>query len=39
MYAQVIEKIGKPIVYNLCTLGALIGITQILEPEAVLYVL
>lgn len=39
MYDQVMEKIGKPIVYNICTLGALIGITQILEPEAILQVL
>lgn len=39
MYEQVMEKIGKPIVYNICTLGALIGITRLLEPEAVLQVL
>jgi len=39
MYDQVMEKIGKPIVYNICTLGALIGITQILEPEAIMQVL
>lgn len=39
MYEQVMEKVGKPIVYNICTLGALIGITQILEPETVLQVL
>lgn len=39
MYEQVMDKIGKPIVYNICTLGALVGITQILEPEAVLQVL
>lgn len=39
MYEQVIEKVGKPIVYNICTLGALIGVTQMLEPAAVLQVL
>lgn len=39
MYEQVMDKVGKPIVYNICTLGALIGITQILEPETVLQVL
>ncbi|WP_428624278.1 2-oxoacid:acceptor oxidoreductase family protein [Sedimenticola sp.] len=39
MYEKVMEKVGKPIVYNICTLGALIGITQILEPETVLQVL
>lgn len=39
MYEQVMEKIGKPIVYNICALGALIGITQILEPESIIKVL
>jgi len=39
MYEQVMEKVGKPIVYNICSLGALIGITQILEPEAVIKIL
>jgi 2-oxoglutarate ferredoxin oxidoreductase subunit gamma len=39
IYEQVMEKIGKPIVYNICTLGALIGITQLLEPETILKVL
>ena len=39
MYEQVMEKIGKPIVYNICSLGTLLGITQILEPETVLQVL
>jgi 2-oxoglutarate ferredoxin oxidoreductase subunit gamma len=39
MYEQVMDKVGKPIVYNICTLGALVGITQMLEPEAVLQVL
>ncbi len=33
MYEQVMEKIGKPIVYNICTLGALLGVTQILERK------
>lgn len=39
MYEQVMEKIGKPIVYNICALGALLGVTQLLEPETVLKVL
>lgn len=39
MYDKVMEKVGKPIVYNICSLGALIGITQILEPESVISVL
>lgn len=39
MYEQVMDNIGKPIVYNICCLGALVGVTQLLEPEAVLDVL
>lgn len=39
MYEAVMSKVGKPIVYNICSLGALIGITQILEPETILDVL
>lgn len=39
MYEQVMEKIGKPIVYNICAVGALLGVTQLLEPETVLQVL
>jgi 2-oxoglutarate ferredoxin oxidoreductase subunit gamma len=39
MYEKVMENIGKPIVYNICALGALIGITQILEPETIIKVL
>lgn len=39
MYDQVMERVGKPIVYNICALGALLGITRILEPEAVLQVI
>ena len=36
MYERVMEKIGKPVVYNVCTLGALIGMTGILAPETVI---
>ncbi len=39
MYEWVMEQIGKPIVYNICTLGALIGITEILQPDTVMRVL
>ena len=39
MYDLVMEQIGKPIVYNICSLGVLIGITELLEPEALLQVL
>jgi len=33
MYKAVLEEIGKPIVFNICMLGALIGLTQLLKPE------
>lgn len=39
IYNEVMEKIGKPIVYNICTLGALIGVTSILKAESVVKVL
>ncbi len=39
MYAAVMEEIGKPIVFNICMLGALIGVSELLEPESVIKVL
>ncbi len=36
MYETVVEKIGKPVVFNICVLGALIGITEILQPQSVM---
>ena len=31
MYDKVMEKIGKPVVFNICVLGALIGITEVIK--------
>lgn len=39
MYEEVMDKIGKPIVYNICMLGTLIGITDLLQPESIIKVL
>ena len=39
MYESVMEKIGKPIVFNICMLGAVISITQLVTPEAIMKVL
>ena len=39
MYLAVMEKIAKPIVYNICMLGALIGLTELVKPESILKVL
>lgn len=39
MYETVMEKIGKPIVFNICFLGALIGISRCVQPESILKML
>jgi 2-oxoglutarate ferredoxin oxidoreductase subunit gamma len=39
MYQNVMDKIGKSIVFNICVLGALIGITELLEAESVMKVI
>jgi len=39
MYLGVMEKIGKPIVFNICMLGALIQLTGLVRPESILLVL
>lgn len=39
MYQTVMEKIGKSIVFNICMLGAVVGITQLVKPESILKVL
>jgi 2-oxoglutarate ferredoxin oxidoreductase subunit gamma len=33
------EKIGKPIVFNIAMLGCLIGITELLSPDSIMKVL
>jgi len=39
MYDKVMEKIRKPIVFNICMLGALLGITEFVKPASVMEVL
>ncbi len=36
LYDTVVKKIGKPIVFNICVLGALVGLTGILKPRSVM---
>jgi 2-oxoglutarate ferredoxin oxidoreductase subunit gamma len=36
MYEGVMEKIGKPVVFNICMLGVVIGLTQLVRPESIL---
>ncbi len=39
MYQKVMEKIGKPIVFNICMLGAVIGIADFISPDSIMKVL
>jgi 2-oxoglutarate ferredoxin oxidoreductase subunit gamma len=39
MYQTVMDNIGKPIVFNICMLGAVIGLTKIVQPESIMKVL
>ncbi len=39
MYRAVMEKIGKPIVFNICMLGALIELTGLVKPASIMEVL
>ncbi|MFO7911570.1 MAG: 2-oxoacid:acceptor oxidoreductase family protein [Desulfotignum sp.] len=39
MYETVMEKVGKPIVFNICMLGALLGATGLVRAESILKVL
>jgi 2-oxoglutarate ferredoxin oxidoreductase subunit gamma len=36
MFENIMEKIGKPIVFNICMLGAVIGLTATVKAESVL---
>lgn len=38
MYKAVMDRIGKPVVLNICMLGAVIGLTQILKTDSILKV-
>ena len=39
MHKTIMEKIGKPVVVNICMLGALIGLTNVIKKSSVLKVL
>ena len=36
MYETVMAKIGKPIVFNICMLGAVIALTGLVNPESIM---
>jgi len=39
MYETVMEKVGRPIVFNICMLGTVIGLTKIVKPESIMKVI
>ncbi len=39
MYMTVMDKIGKPIVFNICMLGAVLSLTDLVRPESIMKVL
>jgi len=39
MYRTVMEKIGKPIVFNICMLGTVISLTDLVKAESIMKVL
>jgi len=38
MYKTVMDKIGRPIVFNICMLGALIGLIQLVKVDSIIKV-
>lgn len=39
MFQSVMDKIGKPIVFNICMLGAVLELTNLITPESIMKVL
>ncbi|MGD8703350.1 MAG: 2-oxoacid:acceptor oxidoreductase family protein [Desulfosarcina sp.] len=39
MYRTVMDRIGKPIVFNICMLGTVVGLTGLVRPESIMKVL
>jgi 2-oxoglutarate ferredoxin oxidoreductase subunit gamma len=39
MYETVMEKVGKAVVYNICVLGAMLGLTRLVSTDSILKVL
>ena len=39
MYRTIMDQIGKPIVLNICMLGALIGLTNVVKTDSILKIL
>lgn len=39
MYKAIMDDIGNPVVFNICMLGSLLGLTKIIKPASVMEVL
>jgi len=39
MYQTVMDQIGKPIVFNICMLGAVVSLTKLVRPESIMKIL
>jgi 2-oxoglutarate ferredoxin oxidoreductase subunit gamma len=39
MFQSVMDKIGKPIVFNICMLGVVLALTNLIAPESIMKVL
>jgi len=39
MFKTVMDEIGKPIVFNICMLGAVIAMTDVVKPESIMNIL
>ena len=39
MYKAVMEAIGKPVVFNICVLGAMLGLAPVVKTESLVKVL
>jgi 2-oxoglutarate ferredoxin oxidoreductase subunit gamma len=39
IYRTVMEQVGRPIVFNICMLGALIAMEELVKPESIMKVL
>jgi 2-oxoglutarate ferredoxin oxidoreductase subunit gamma len=36
MYRKVMDEIGRPVVFSICMLGALTGLTQLIKPQSIM---
>jgi 2-oxoglutarate ferredoxin oxidoreductase subunit gamma len=39
MYDTVMKEIGQPVIFNICVLGVVIGLTKLVRPESIMKVL